>query len=329
VTDGDRLKKAIDAAARVTGEGAAALARLETVVRSAAFERAVRILLDCQGIVYIIGMGKSGLVGQKIAATLTSTGAPANYIHAGDALHGDLGAVRPQDVAILISKSGQTKEVLHIVPFLKSQNNKIIAITNEPDSDLAGGADVTLPMLVGSEGCPLNLAPMTSSTVTMTLGDALAGALIVARNFDEKHFARFHPGGRLGWALTAKVSDMLGPESNPTVTADDTLRNAVVKLVEYRLGGVNIVDGGGRLAGVLTDGDLKRIMVSGENHPLDDAVEKVMTKDPVTIELGASAAEAIEIMENRDRQLSVLPVVDEKRRPVGILRLHDVIRSHL
>ncbi len=329
MSDPGRLQSAIDAAAKVTAEEAGAIDRAIEVVKSPAFSDAVGVCLDCDGIIYIIGMGKSGLVGQKIAATLTSTGSPSNYIHAADALHGDLGAIRRRDIAILLSKSGETDEVLRVLQFLKSQKNKVISVTNDPGSSLGKGADVILPMMVESEGCPLNLAPMTSSTVTLALGDALAAALIVARDFRREHFARFHPGGKLGWLLTAKVSDMIGPDSNPTVKTGETLRNAVVKLVECRMGGVNIIGDEGELVGVLTDGDLKRIMISGENRPLDHAVREVMTKDPKVIHLDASAAEAIELMENRKNQLSVLPVVDSENRPVGILRLHDVIRTHL
>ncbi len=325
------IDDAIESASKVVTAGAEALARLNDVVRSADFKRVVRLCYQCEGIIYIIGMGKSGLVGQKIAATLTSTGTPANYIHASEALHGDLGAIRSIDLVILISKSGETKEVLHIIPFLKGQNNRVIAITNNLDSTLAREVDIALPTLVEEEGCPLNLAPMTSSTATMTIGDALASALVTARGFKPEHFARFHPGGRLGWLLTAKVSDMIKPENNPTVNGAESLRNAVVALVECRLGGLSVVDNNGTLAGIVTDGDMKRIMINLEDNSatLDNVVEEVMTRDPVSINLDATAAEAMEIMENRERQLSVLPVVDDDGKPVGILRLHDIIRTHL
>lgn len=324
-----RMSDAVKAASTVASEGSDALKRLDKVINSPEFEKAVEICFQCEGIIYLIGIGKSGLVGQKIAATFTSVGAPANYIHAGDALHGDLGAIRPSDVTILISKSGQTKEVLNIIPFLKKQKNKIIAFTNEIKSDLAKQADVALPTLVASEGCPLNLAPMTSSTVTMTLGDAIAAALIVAKDFTPASFARIHPGGMLGFMLTAAVSDMLGSGSNPVVKSSSPLRNAVVELVESRLGGVNIVGGDGKLVGVLTDGDMKRIMIDDKDSLLDDPVENVMAKNPTVIKLNASAADAIEIMENRENQLSILPVVDDDGKPVGILRLHDIIKSYL
>ncbi|VAX23937.1 D-arabinose 5-phosphate isomerase [hydrothermal vent metagenome] len=329
MTSPEQIKKAIDSATQVVMEESAAIKRLAEVTRSTAFKKAVQILLNCKGSIYILGMGKSGLVGQKIAATMTSIGAPSMYIHAGDALHGDLGAIRKGDVAILISKSGETKETLNVIPFLKDQGNPIIVIVNEETSSLATSADVTLPMKVTSEACPLNLAPMASSTATMTLGDALAAALIVARDFKPENFARFHPGGKLGFLLTANVADMIPKNANPTVNQNSTLREAVVKLVESRLGGISVLDNDGKLAGLITDGDLKRIIVDGENSLLDKPVKETMTKNPATININATATEAVEIMENRKSQIYVLPVVDDDHKPVGLLRLHDVIRSHM
>jgi arabinose-5-phosphate isomerase len=325
---GKNQAQAIAAAVNVVAEEAAALLRLKKVVSSPAFGRALDIFLKCQGTIYIIGLGKSGLVGQKIAATLTSTGAPAAYIHAGDALHGDLGALRPRDAAILISKSGETRELLAVVRFLKNNKNPIVAITNEPSSSLAKEADVTLAMMVKSEGCPLNLAPMTSSTAAMAIGDAIAGALIVARGFKPENFARFHPAGRLGFLLTAKVGDLLAKGNNPVVKESATLRQAVVRLVESRLGAVSIVGKEGRLTGILTDGDLKRIMLDKERR-LDERAGGFMTKNPITAGPEDAAAAALEIMENRKTQISILPVVDGRGRPLGILRLHDIVRSAL
>jgi arabinose-5-phosphate isomerase len=327
--DKDKLIAAIEAASNVTREGAQALHRLELVTKSQDFAQAVEILHESQGIIYLIGIGKSGIVGQKIAATLTSVGSPSTCVHATDALHGDLGAIRFEDPVVLISKSGETREILGILPHLQKQGNKIIAITNNADSALSSGADITLPMLVTNEGCPLNLAPMTSSTTTMAIGDALAAALIIANEFTTSDFAAFHPAGRLGKMLTGTVANMINEESNPTIGQQAPLREAVVALVESRLGGISIVDGDGKLVGMLTDGDLKRFMINDDNSPLDHQTGEVMTKNPTVISLQASAAEAIEIMENRDMQLSVLPVVDNSGRPVGMLRLHDVIRSHL
>ncbi|MBI4666608.1 MAG: KpsF/GutQ family sugar-phosphate isomerase [Nitrospinae bacterium] len=320
---------AINAALKVASEEARALDGLAEVIRSQAFASALSLCHNCRGALFILGMGKSGLVGQKMAATLTSTGTPSIYIHAGDALHGDLGAIRPGDVAILISKSGETREVLDAAPFLKKQGNPIIAITNDPASSLAKAASVTLLMGVESEACPLNLAPMTSTTVTMALGDALASALIVSKGFKPENFAQFHPGGKLGWMLTARVGDLLSKDKNPVCSAEDTLRNAVVKLVECRLGGVNIVDGGGRLLGVLTDGDIKRLILKADDGLLNRPVKEFMKTGPVTVKHSATAAEALDLMENRETQISVLPVVDDDNRPVGLLRLHDVIKSHL
>lgn len=327
--DGAILKQAIAAAVNVAREESAAVARIEAQIQSPAFEKALRLCLECGGVVHIIGMGKSGLVGQKIAATLSSTGTPAIYIHAGDALHGDLGAIRARDVAILISKSGETREILQTLPFFKSNGNPVIAITNDGKSSLAKSADVTLEMGVDNEGCPMNLAPMTSTTVTVALGDALSAALIVARGFKPEDFAVFHPGGKLGWLLTAKVSDIISHDKNPVCGLGDSLRQAVLKLVEYRLGGVNVVDEDGKLAGVVTDGDLKRIMLGGDDGALNRPVREFVKGNPVTIHNSATAAEALDLMEKRETQISVLPVIDDGGRPVGLLRIHDVIKSHL
>jgi arabinose-5-phosphate isomerase len=327
--DGAILKKALAAAVKVAREESAAVARLESRIQSPAFGKALQLCLECGGVVYIIGMGKSGLVGQKMAATLSSTGTPAIYIHAGDALHGDLGAIRARDVAILISKSGETREILQTLPFLKSHANPVIAITNDGASSLAKSADVVIEMGVDNEACPMNLAPMTSTTVTVALGDALSSALIVARGFKPEDFAVFHPGGKLGWLLTAKVADVISRGKNPVCGLGDSLRQAVVKLVEYRLGGVNVVDEDGKLAGVLTDGDLKRIMLGGDDGALNRPVREFVKGSPVTIHSSATAAEALDLMEKRETQISVLPVVDDGGRPVGLLRIHDVIRPHL
>jgi arabinose-5-phosphate isomerase len=327
--DGAILKQALAAAVKVAKEESAAVARLESQIQSPAFEKALRLCLDCGGAVYIIGMGKSGLVGQKIAATLSSTGTPAIYIHAGDALHGDLGAIRARDVAILISKSGETREILQTLPFFKSNANPVIAITNDGKSSLAKSADVTLEMGVDNEACPMNLAPMTSTTVTVALGDALSSALIVARGFKPENFAVFHPGGKLGWLLTAKVADIISSDKNPVCALGDPLRQAVLKLVEYRLGGVNVVDENGKLAGVVTDGDLKRIMLGGDDGALNRPVREFVKASPVAIHSSATAAEALDLMEKRETQISVLPVVDDGGRPVGLLRIHDVIKSYL
>ncbi len=323
------IDKSIQAGLNVLREERSALERLEGTILSPEFSRAVKILDQCKGRVVVIGMGKSGLVGQKIAATLTSTGVSSLYIHAGDALHGDLGAITSDDTVLLISKSGETREVLQTLPFLDNQKNSLIGITNEIDSSLAKACDVALDMKTESEGCPLNLAPMTSSTATLAIGDALASALIVSRGFSQEGFARFHPGGKLGWLLTASVADMIDRDNNPLLPEAATLREAVMKLVESRVGGVNIVDGAGLLAGVITDGDLKRIMLEDGNGWMEKSVCELMVKNPVSIQLSATAAEAIDLMEKRATQISVLPVLDNEGKPVGILRLHDIIRTHL
>jgi arabinose-5-phosphate isomerase len=326
--DESLLTEAVAAAARAVSAEASALARLEEVIASPPFARAVAACYECAGKIFVVGLGKSGLVGAKIAATLSSTGTTAVSLHAADALHGDMGAIGSTDVAILISKSGQTRETLEIIPFLKDQGNTIIALTNEPESSLGAGADIVLPLMVETEGCPMNLAPMASTTNTLAIGDALAAALIVARGFRAESFARFHPGGKLGWMLTANVADMIDRSKNPVVWEGELLRVAVKKLVEYRLGAVSVVDAQGRMVGIVTDGDLKRIVVEGDEALFDRPVVETMAKEPTVIALTASAAEALDMMERRDNQISALPVVDGDLKPVGVLRIHDVIRSH-
>lgn len=323
------MKKAIVTACEVVRNEALALGKTEEVISSNEFEQALKICFETTGAVVIVGMGKSGLVAQKIAATLTSTGTSARFLHAGDAMHGDLGAIGKNDTVIIISKSGETKETLLILPFIKEQQNKIIVITNAPSSTLAKASDVTLLMGVETEACPLNLAPMTSTTVTMAIGDALAAALIVVNDFKQDMFAKFHPGGKLGWLLTSKVSDMLGGNINPVLGHDANLKDAVVSLVETRLGGVCIVDDNGALAGLITDGDLKRVMLAEEDGWQKRKVADIMKKAPITVLPNTSGADALKLMEQRESQISVLPVVDENGKPVGILRLHDVIRSYL
>ncbi|MBF0169856.1 MAG: KpsF/GutQ family sugar-phosphate isomerase [Nitrospinae bacterium] len=326
--DTSLLEEAVNAAARTIIEERTALARIEGVVRSDAFARAVTLCFDCKGKIFVIGLGKSGLVGAKIAATFSSTGTTAVALHAADALHGDMGAITGDDVAILISKSGETRETVEIIPFLRGQGNRIVALTNEPGSSLAKGAHVVLPLSVDAEGCPMNLAPMASTTNTIALGDALAAALMAARKFAPHQFARFHPGGKLGWLLTARVADMIDRSKNPTCWEGHLLREAVAVLARDRMGAVSIVDQNGRIKGIVTDGDLKRLIVRGEEGKLDRPVVESMGASPSVIALSASAAEALDIMERRTSQISALPVVDENLKPVGILRLHDVIRSH-
>ena len=323
------LNKAIKAATEVVNNEAAALSAITPVIGSDDFRNAVKILLEAKGSIVVVGMGKSGLVAQKMAATFTSTGTTARPLHAADALHGDLGAVGADDVVVIISKSGETKESLLIIPFLKEQKNRIVAITNESGSTLAKQAEVFLPMGVGSEACPLNLAPMTSTTVTMAIGDALAAALIVAKDFKAGDFAKFHPGGKLGWLLNAKVSDMIDLKNNPVLGESASLKEAVVTLVETRLGGVSITDQKGKLTGVITDGDLKRVMLDEEDGWQTKKVVDIMHKNPVSISPETSGADALSLMERRDSQISVLPVVDNDNKPVGMLRLHDVIQTYL
>ncbi|MFW2331245.1 MAG: KpsF/GutQ family sugar-phosphate isomerase [Nitrospinota bacterium] len=305
-----------------------ALTRLIALPDSNEFAEAINILLECKGKIFTIGLGKSGLIGAKIAATFSSVGRNAIFIHAGDALHGDMGVLGKDDAAILISKSGETKELLEVLSFLQKSNNKTIAITNDRSSSLAKGADVDLELDVKLEGCPLNLAPMASTSATLTIGDALASGLMVASNFKPEKFAKYHPGGKLGAILTKKVSDIVDTENNPICNENSLLKDALLILIEKKMGAINIVNNQNSLTGFMTDGDVKRILVDFDYQTLNKKVNLFMTKKPITITLGESSAVALDLMEQRNSQISTLPVIDDKGRPVAILRLHDLIRSH-
>ncbi len=319
----------INAALRVAKESATAALRLIKTIESDGFRKVVEACLHCKGAVTLIGMGKSGHVGRKISATLNSTGTLSNFIHAAEALHGDMGAIRKNDICLLLSKSGETQETITVSRYLKKQKNMIVAITGNTNSTLADSADVVLDIVTDNEACPMNLAPMISTTATLVLGDALASALIEARGFKPENFAKLHPGGKLGWLLTATVADIISDMANPVCDENTKLRSAILVMVEKRLGGVNVTSADGRLVGVLTDGDLKRLVVDKDNGWLDEPISKFMIKNPTVIKADRSAEEALDLMENRENQISVLPVIDSDGKPVALLRLHDIIKSQM
>jgi arabinose-5-phosphate isomerase len=305
----------------------------ETVrrVRRAEVERAIELLAACRGKVVVVGVGKSGNIAQKIAATLTSTGTPSVYLHPSDALHGGLGAVAREDAVVVVSNSGETDEILAMLPFLKHRAVPIIALVGNLASSLAARADVCLDAGVEKEACPLNLAPTTSTTVALALGDALALTLMQFKQITPEEFALNHPAGRLGKRLMLKVCDLMhGGDASPTVRRDATLLEAVGAISRGGLGAVNVVDDDGRLEGVITDGDLRRAL---ERSRLEDlaalACAEIMTPQPVVTTPDALAYAALQLMENRSSQINVLPVVDADGRCVGLLRLHDIIRSGL
>ena len=286
------------------------------------FCQAVDILFNTSGRVVVLGVGKSGLIGHKIASTFASTGTPSINIHASDAVHGDLGMIRPEDVGLLISYSGETEELLRVIPFLKNQGNKIVAMTGHMSSMLAKFADVVLDIGIDRESCPNNLAPTTSTTATLVMGDALASALIRARNFKPIDFARFHPGGSLGRRLLTRIRDVMHTENLPFVRPDDYLRDVVGTMTSRRLG-VALVMENEALLGLITDGDLRRAL-SIKEDPLSRRARDIMTTNPLTIAQDHTLPEAEQLM--RNSKVKALVVVDapESKKVVGVMLILDV-----
>ena len=310
---------------------AAAIVRAAERCRPEQLERAVGLLRECRGKVVLIGVGKSGLVARKIAATLTSTGTAAVFLHPADALHGDLGIVSPGDVAVALSNSGETEELLSIIPYLKNRQVPVVAITGNLSSSLARHADVRLDASVDHEACPYNLTPTTSTTLALAIGDALAITLMKAKGVSQEDFASNHPSGRLGKRLTLRVRDLMHDgRENPTVLPEASWLEVTTAISEGGLGAVNVVDEAGSLKGVITDGDLRRSITKFKSmNPEAVQAEAMMTRTPVTVPPEMLAYDALRLMENRPSQISVLPVVDREGYCVGLIRLHDVVRSGL
>ncbi|WP_349263047.1 KpsF/GutQ family sugar-phosphate isomerase [Longimicrobium sp.] len=285
------------------------------------FAGAVEAILTATGRVLVAGIGKSGIIGRKIAATLTSTGTPATFLHPVEALHGDLGIVGTGDVAILLSKSGESEELRGLLEFLTRMDVRVIAMTGRMSSALARHADHVLDCSVEEEACPHDLAPTSSTTATLAMGDALAVALLLRRGFGREDFARFHPGGALGRRLLLRVRDVM--TDAPAVRPDATMREALVLLAERR-GTVAVVDENGRLLGVVTSGDLTRLMEREEQF-FRISVSEVMTNTPRTAEPDQLAAAAVGVMERRG--VMALPVVDGEGLLVGMVHLHDLMRA--
>ncbi|MEC9483926.1 MAG: KpsF/GutQ family sugar-phosphate isomerase [Halomonas sp.] len=289
------------------------------------FDRACRLILACSGRVVVTGMGKSGHIARKIAATLASTGTPAFFVHPGEASHGDLGMITPKDVVLALSNSGETSEVTALLPLLKRMGAPLISMTGRPGSTLARHAEAHLDAGVEREACPLDLAPTSSTTAALALGDALAVALLEARGFTAEEFALSHPGGSLGRRLLLKVEDLMhGGERLPRVALGSPLRDALLEITRKGLGFTCVVDAEGCLAGVYTDGDLRRTLDQyGDLRTL--CVDDVMTRGGKRVRPGMLAAEAVRIME--DNRITALAVVDEDDRPIGALHMHDLLTS--
>lgn len=293
----------------------------------ASFVAAARLMLACRGRVVVLGMGKSGHIGSKIAATLASTGTPAFFVHAGEASHGDMGMITASDVALALSNSGETQELTVLLPLIKRLGVPLVALTGNPRSTLARAASVHIHVEVLEEACPLGLAPTSSTTAALAMGDALAIALLQARGFTERDFARAHPGGALGRRLLLKIDDLMHTgDAMPVVRPDTPLAEALVEMTRSGLGLTAIVDDAGQVAGIFTDGDLRRVFERG--HDLREArMADVMTRNCKTVGPDLLAAEALRIMQ--EHKINALLVVDPSRRLLGALNMHDLLRARV
>ena len=293
-----------------------------------AFSAACSAILASRGRVVCTGMGKSGHVARKIAATLASTGTPAFYMHPGEAGHGDLGMVTYADIVLALSYSGESDEILMLLPVLKRQGNVLVAMTGRAESSLAREADIHLDVSVPAEACPLALAPTTSTTAALAMGDALAVALLEARGFTADDFARSHPAGTLGRRLLLRITDIMhAGDDVPRIGPDASISQALVEMSRKRLGMTVVIDGGGHLLGLYTDGDLRRSLDDANVDLRGTRIDAVMTRAPKTIDAGALAVEAARLMETH--QINALLVVDAEQRVVGALNIHDLLRARV
>jgi arabinose-5-phosphate isomerase len=285
----------------------------------------VKEILACQGRVILTGMGKSGHIAKKIAATMSSLGTPAYFLHPAEGAHGDLGVITKDDIILAVSYSGETDEIIQLIPSIKKIKAGLVSITCRPNSTLERHADLSIHLDIIREACMHNLAPTTSSTATLVFGDALAIVLSKMIGFQPENFAVFHPKGSLGKRLLTKVSDlMFKDEENPIIDGDEVLKKAIIIMSEKGLGAISVVDADQKLVGIITDGDLRRTIEKYDSLP-NLKVCDIMTKNPIVIAPDALAVEAIKPMQ--EREIMVLPVVDKEQRPVGMIRLHDIIKA--
>ncbi len=288
----------------------------------ARFEQAVELLIACKGRVVVTGMGKSGLIGRKIAATFSSTGTPSVFLHPAEAVHGDLGMLMRNDAVLAVSYGGETEEIIALLETIKRLGLRMVTLTGHPRSTIASASDVVLDVSVKEEACSLNLAPTASTTATMAMGDALAVALLERRGFSPGDFAALHPGGRLGKKLLRAENLMHAGEAMPRVVATAKMPDVIYEMSKKGLGMTTVVDAEGRLAGILTDGDLRRLMQQRGAATLDLSVSDCVTRNPQTIAPGELAGSALRMME--ERKITSLVVVDADRRPLGVVHLHDL-----
>lgn len=308
-----------------------ALSALMDQISADAINRAVELIVACKEKVVFIGVGKSGIIGRKIAATFSSLGTKATFVHASDALHGDIGIISAEDVVVLISNSGSTEEMLILLPHLKLRRVSHIAIVGNLGSQMAKEADIVIPCSVAGEADEYNLVPTCSTTVQLAVGDGLGIAVAVKKGFTPDDFAINHPAGHLGKRLTLRVGSLMHKgEENPVLTMGAIFPEVIAKLAEYQAGAINIVDNDNKLVGLITDGDLKRSLVkySPKKWPKLLAFD-IMTPDPIITHENVLAIEALRVMEDRESQISVLPVVDGKNECVGIIRIHDIVKAGL
>ncbi|MGI8544870.1 MAG: KpsF/GutQ family sugar-phosphate isomerase [Aridibacter sp.] len=322
------MKNSFEQVVKILSVEADAIERAAARLDKDAVENALEILSCCPSKIIVLGIGKSGVIAQKISQTLTSTGTVAVFVHPSDALHGSLGVITKGDVVIALSNSGETDEILTLIPTLQNREIKIISIVGNINSTLARQSDVVLDASVDKEACPLNLAPTTSTTVALSIGDALAMTLMQSKGLTEKEFAENHPAGRLGKRLTLKVKNLM--HESPDISPNANWLEVVKALSKYTLGAVNVVDEDKNLIGIITDGDLRRTI---EKTPPENfstlKAEQMLTENPTVATPEMLAFDALKLMEDRPKQISVLPVVDENQICIGLLRLHDIVRSGL
>jgi arabinose-5-phosphate isomerase len=291
------------------------------------FEKAVEVIYTCKGRVVVTGMGKAGIIGQKISATLASTGTPSLWLHSAEAIHGDLGRVRKEDVVIVISNSGETEEVVNLVPQIKKIGSGLIAITGNKKSSLAKNSDAMLDVSIKVEACPLGLAPMASTTSMLAMGDALCAALMDKRKFKKSDFAFLHPGGSLGKQLLLRVEDIMRKGSgNPVVKESRKVKDVLLAITASRAGSATVVDKDGKVKGIFTDGDLRRHL-GIDPLLLGKAVKDVMTKLPRTLKKGCLAVEALRILQ--EYKIDEIPIVDEKDKAIGLVDVQDLLKAGL
>ncbi len=314
----------LESARRVIQMEAEAVSRLDSAL-GPDFLKAIDLLLQCKGRVITSGMGKAGLIARKVAATLASTGTPSFFVHPAEGVHGDLGMITSDDVVMAFSYRGQTEEVLRIIPYLKHFGAPLIAITSNPDSELAKDADIALVLDVPNEACPMNLAPTSSTTAMLAYGDTIALVLLEARGFKPEDYALRHPGGSLGRRLLTRVSDLMHTgEENPVVSQDVPLSKAIYVMTRSKMAATSVVDGEGKLSGFFTDGDLRRFLMT-ESPDLNRPIGDLMTRDPKHAWPEMMAVKALEIL--RQYKIIELPVCDGEGKPVGMIHLHDITRA--